>query len=138
VWALTNSKTEKPEGQGYLITPDGHFQQHSATFIAFEFQQYQVDGLLLFQGTCRWNEASDPERKPAIVPVRLFRNDPENQQLQPIALYYTEEDGKFYLVTKDDGREYSLGPVTNRAANMPEKVKQFFENLKKQQEQNKG
>ena len=64
--------------------------------------------------------------------MRLFRQDAKNKRLIPLAVYYTEDDGKFYLVAKADGSEYMIGPVTNQAVNMPEKVKQFFAKLDKQ------
>ena len=119
------------------MTPDGKMQQQEGNFIDTEFQQYKVDGLILFKGSCRWNVNANQECKSAIVPVRLFRQDAKDKRLIPLAVYYTEEDGKFYLVAKDDGSEYMIGPVTNQAANMPAKVKQFFDKLDKQKKKSK-
>lgn len=137
VLALTDDNSEKREGQSYFLTPEGKLQQQEGQFIDTEFQQYKVDGLILFKGTCRWNANADTERKPAIVPVRLFRQDAKNKRLIPLAVYYTEEDGTFYLVAKDDGSDYMIGSVTNQAVNMPAKVKQFFDKFDKQKEESK-
>ena len=137
VLAVTNNKSEKTESRSYIITPEGKIQQQEGKFIDTEFQQYKVDGLTLFRGSCQWNETTEAESKPAIVPVRLFRKDTKNKRLIPLAVYYTEGDGKFYLVAKANGSEYMIGPVTNQATNMPAKVKQFFDKLDKQKEKSK-
>ena len=137
VLAVTNTKSEKTESQSYIMTPEGKIQPQEGKFIDTEFQQYKVDGLTLFKGNCKWNVNADKECNSAIVPVRLFRQDAKNKRLIPLAVYYTEDDGKFYLVAKADGSEYMIGPVTNQAVNMPEKVKQFFAKLDKQKEKSK-
>ncbi len=54
-----------------------------------------------------------------------------NEQVKQTRLSNTENhdmvaDGKFYLVTKDDDADYMIGPVTSKAENMPQKVKEFF------------
>ncbi len=124
---LTNNQITS---QGHLITPDGEIQKQSEQFIDCKFQKRKTDGLLVFEGTCRWIENG----KPAIVPVRLYRKDYQNKKIRPLAVYYTEGDGKFYLATKDDDNDYALGPVASQAFNMPPRVKKFFDELKKKPE----
>lgn len=129
---LAVSHDDKKSGRSYVLPPDGKLQEQSAQFIKLKFQKYKVDGLILFQGSCRWIEND----KPAIVPVKLFDKDEVNKKLMPRALYYTREDGKFYFATEDnDDIDYVIGPVTSQAKKMPAKVRKFFEEYEKEKQQ---
>ena len=121
VWALTDE-----EDKSYIITPEGDIKQQSGKFIDTELQEYKIDGLIMFKGICRWKKDTGADGQPVICPVKLFRIDKANKKLKPLATYFTEADGKFYLVTKDDDADYMIGPVTSKAENMPQKVKEFF------------
>lgn len=122
VWALTNDD----EGKSYILTPEGEFQQQAGKFIDVEMQSHKMNGLILFEGICKWKKGTGGDGQVVICPVKLFRMNKANKKLKLLATYFTEADGKFYLVTKDDDDDYMIGPVTSKAENMPKKVKEFF------------
>lgn len=91
------------------------------------------DGLMLYSGKCTWKEGTGADGEPVQVPVKAYLKLKKKKRLSPIAVYYTQEDGKYYFVLpkKDD---YSMGPVTSKALNMPPKVRKFFEEWYKKQD----
>jgi len=99
VLALTDDNSEKTDSQSYIITQEGKLQQQEGQFIDTEFQQYKVDGLTLFKGSCKWNVNADKECNSAIVPARLFRQDAKNKRLIPLAVYYRKM-ASFILLQK--------------------------------------
>lgn len=84
------------------------------------------DELIMYSGLCTWSKGTEAEGEPVEVPVKAFQILKKKKQLRIIAVYYTRDDGKFYFVLPKEA-DYSLGPVTSKAVNMPPKVRKFFE-----------
>lgn len=113
-------------GDGYSIT-DGTLRKEMKGFIELSWQKKRLkDGFILYRGTAVWNKISGAPGIPAKVPVQILRVDREAKRLEVLQTFLTGDDGRFFFIVPE-GVEVMLGVRTERALNMPTKVRQFLE-----------
>lgn len=120
---------QERKSKPYEITPDGRIkgQDPKVKFTNCTVDKKELgDNLILLKGKCTWADETGAADEPAFVPINLYRPFPKAKKLRRVATYYTESDGSYYFVTRDIEGDYMIGPVTSRATNMPDKVREFF------------
>jgi len=126
--AGSREKRRRSEGtEPYNFRKNGKIEKEKHPgFVDVELEEKELDDeLVLYTGRCTWRKGTGAEGKPVQLPVKAFLIIKEEKRLRPIATYFTQDNGKFYFVLPKE-HDYSIGPVTSKALNMPKKVRKFF------------
>jgi len=115
----------------YLESPEGRIRKAPRiTFTHMELQKKKIsDGTAMYYGKVTWTKDAGAEGTPAQLPVELYLPVEERKELRLVGTYFTGEDGKFWFVVPDTA-DYLIGVRPERAKNMPEKARKFFERIK--------
>ena len=116
----------------YLESPRGRIRKAPRiTFTHMELQKKKIsDGTAMYYGKVTWTKDAGAEGIPAQLPVELYLPIKEKRELRLIGMYFTGEDGKFWFVVPDTA-DYLIGTRPERAKNMPEKARKFFQRRKR-------
>ena len=116
----------------YLESPGGRIRKAPRiTFTHMELQKKKISGgTVMYYGKVTWTKNAGAEGTPAQLPVELYLPVKERRELKLVGTYFTGKDGKFWFVVPDTA-DYLIGTRPERAKNMPEKARRFFEGREK-------
>jgi len=96
-----------------------------------ELQKRRISGgTVMYYGKVTWTKDAGAEGTPAQLPVELYLPVKERRELKLMGTYFTGKDGKFWFAVPDTA-DYLVGTRPERAKNMPEKARRFFEEKKR-------
>jgi len=127
------TRTRIVTGDAYILSPREVLKRTGIRkgFVDLIWQKEELgDGMILYRGKAIWNERSGAPGEPAIVPVQLLKVNRAEKKLEILQTFITGEDGSFFFLVPR-GIEIIFAVRTERAVNMPPKVKEFFKQRRK-------